>query len=542
MATIATTIQDILKHLGYTIASQSLEKYQAEVVPDLWLNELGRLRVWTANLEAHRTGQSSLDFRLREASHLKDQILRVLGRLQRTIQDLEALLHEHGPHEEYLSSSDDDSDDDKKDDQTEIQKIYHALHDTISILFDNAVAIRRPAHHDRLLGPSRLHSAQFEVWDRKHVADMFPDLDSDIANRLSLAISERRAILKYRELRHTNVTEELDPDEHVGLSETVATELVTKPAEDDDGSQSITSQTSHAKTITTLLRKGMVIPCPPEGSLSGTPFECPCCFLLIKVNNRQSWTHHVLRDLIPYVCVFPKCSIPHRLYESRREWYTHLQREHSVLNKAGSLVSCPLCRLYVESGDHFQSHVGRHLQELALFALPRSTPGEEYDVFKCQWRGCSDDRIYSSNPSLLAHIKRQHINSQTLKCSLCDHVTQRRNRLITHKIEFHADAVGEQQIEDAELTEFFRCEWNGCKRQKSSKILLAEHVWGEHVQVAPLIPESPQPQFINPQSFKCPTLEYFIDYLLRAKANPTEGLRNYGHDFPYHEGVTLPVS
>jgi hypothetical protein len=135
MATIAITIQKSLKDLGHIVAFQDLEKYQTEAVPDLWSDELGRLHVWTANLGGHQIGQSSLDFRLREASHLKDQILRVLGRLQRIIQDLEALLHDTGLHEEYSSDSDD-----SEEGQTEIQKIYHALHDTISILFDNALS------------------------------------------------------------------------------------------------------------------------------------------------------------------------------------------------------------------------------------------------------------------------------------------------------------------------------------------------------------------------------------------------------------------
>ena len=43
-----------------------------------WTDELGRVRIWAANIGAHQTGQSSLDFRLRHASHINDQILSLL--------------------------------------------------------------------------------------------------------------------------------------------------------------------------------------------------------------------------------------------------------------------------------------------------------------------------------------------------------------------------------------------------------------------------------------------------------------------------------
>lgn len=49
--------------------------------------EFARLKLWTGNIGAHRNGRSSLDYRLRDASHLRDLVLRLLG-------DLETTLHE----------------------------------------------------------------------------------------------------------------------------------------------------------------------------------------------------------------------------------------------------------------------------------------------------------------------------------------------------------------------------------------------------------------------------------------------------------------
>ena len=42
------------------------------------LDELGRFRVWAGNIGALREGTASLDYRLREASHIRRQVVRLL--------------------------------------------------------------------------------------------------------------------------------------------------------------------------------------------------------------------------------------------------------------------------------------------------------------------------------------------------------------------------------------------------------------------------------------------------------------------------------
>ncbi|KAJ5782233.1 hypothetical protein N7457_004007 [Penicillium paradoxum] len=374
MTTISSIIQTCLKQLDDVIVSAELEEYQSDILPDLWTDELGRLRVWTANIGAHQTGQSSLDYRLRDASHLKDQTLRVLGRLQRTIQDLQSFLYEPGFKEGFSSDSDDSEDEGR----TEIQAIFHSLRDTINILFQNSMSIRRPAQHDRLVGVKRSDTAVFEPFDRQHVENKYPHLDSIIIDRLGLAISQRRATLRYRERHHFKLAQGLDQvindrddSQSAMLSETVATEFVEKPVEDYFDMQSIASQTSYSRTLIGG-GSGPIIPPAPKDSLNGDPFECPYCFILIIIENKHSWARHVLHDLMPYVCVFNDCRTPHRLWESRRQWYIHLKDEHSIPQDSGVSVDCPLCGLSVNSGRLLERHLGRHLQELALFALPQS--------------------------------------------------------------------------------------------------------------------------------------------------------------------------
>ncbi|KAJ5781314.1 hypothetical protein N7457_006474 [Penicillium paradoxum] len=376
MSTIAAVAVSCLKKLKVLLSSSELQHYDSEVRQSRWQDELGRLRVWAANIGAHQTGNLSLDYRLRDASHIKDQTLRVLKRLKRTLDDLQDTLDEPAIPDDFSGSEDEY--------ETEIQLVYHALHDTINNLFQISMAIRRPAQHDRLSGTRRADTIVFEAFDKQHAANKYPNSDPVILERLGLAISQRRAILRYRE-RHSKklgqglgtVLDDQSETQSAKMSETIVTELCEQPnAQQGFDSQSVVSQSSYAQT---LLHgsEGMVVPPPPANSADGAPFECPYCYRIISNVGKNSWARHVFLDLSPYICVFHHCPTPQRLYESRREWYFHLQSQHSVGSDPADGISCPLCLLSVPGGKQFQKHLACHLEELALFALPRREPEED---------------------------------------------------------------------------------------------------------------------------------------------------------------------
>jgi hypothetical protein len=50
------------------------------------VDELGRFRVWAANIGAHRRGRMSLDFQLRDALHIKERIHSLLQDLNDKVQ------------------------------------------------------------------------------------------------------------------------------------------------------------------------------------------------------------------------------------------------------------------------------------------------------------------------------------------------------------------------------------------------------------------------------------------------------------------------
>ncbi|KAI0438667.1 hypothetical protein F4803DRAFT_534152 [Xylaria telfairii] len=54
----------------------------------IFLDEFARFKLWSGNIGAHRKGRSSLDWRLRDASHLRDLVVNLLTDLKSTLHDV----------------------------------------------------------------------------------------------------------------------------------------------------------------------------------------------------------------------------------------------------------------------------------------------------------------------------------------------------------------------------------------------------------------------------------------------------------------------
>ena len=139
---------------------------------------------------------------------------------------------------------------------------------------------------------------------------------------------------------------------------------------------------------------------------------------------------HVFADLRPYICTFPKCNkelaqfttraawadhefTEHRIirswscpectkqFESEHEWDEHLEEVHqqafsglkyhitssiayNTLERTAKNEACPLCQVIPgTSRAEFVKHVGRHMEEIALMALPledEDTEASEQDT------------------------------------------------------------------------------------------------------------------------------------------------------------------
>jgi hypothetical protein len=301
------------------------------------------------------------------------------------LQYLTVVIHEEddgGDQETYEIEMENDEEEDKA--ITEVQQLYHSLVDIVGLLFQISMAIRQPADHDRLIGMKVKNESYFEPWARQHVSHKHSDADPETIARLSAAMARQKAILKYRERHRAKLGQGL-PDEldtkSVKLSETVATEVPHKDQLHflERASDSGVSQTSYATSLMPGQDRTSV-PDPPKESADGAPFECPYCFHVVTIKHSRDWARHVFRDLMPYVCLAKDCPTPSRLYESRSQWCCHMKELHPTITGTQASFVCPLCWEGVTAPSTFEKHVGRHLEELALFVLPRTDSNDEENI------------------------------------------------------------------------------------------------------------------------------------------------------------------
>ncbi|KAI4183075.1 MAG: hypothetical protein L6R41_005605 [Letrouitia leprolyta] len=334
-----------------------------------WSDEMGRLRIWAANIGAHQTNQSSLDFRLRDAPHIHQQIVNLLDDLMEASNDLRVIFCK--PEDEEMRSTDlDDADSlQDEDEETELNQLHDSFINIIDCLYQMSMLVRKAARQ-RMWSDTDFESG-IEPFDKTHVAHKFPTLSSEIQDRLGRANTRRRVQLKRRERRRAKFGKGMDDAQNETLSDTVATDFASSGIDRED-SVSVGGSTVYASSL--YGGGGLTIPPPPKDSSDRKRFECPFCFYIITINNTHSWTKHVFQDLLPYTCPYLACPSPEKLYGSRHDWSDHLHSSHSEAIIDGL---CPLCTTSLASDAEFKRHLARHLEDLALFVLPRLERGDE---------------------------------------------------------------------------------------------------------------------------------------------------------------------
>ncbi|KAL8876283.1 MAG: hypothetical protein Q9198_005496, partial [Flavoplaca austrocitrina] len=288
----------------------NIEKHEGLSITD-WDDERGRLRMWAANIGAHHTGQSSLDFRLRDSTQIQEQVIRLLENLARQLEDAGTVLTEG---EDSDVDSINGSDSGNEESQSEFQQL-------------------RSNYRER------------------HAAKLRQGIDHDV---------ERAGRSET-------------------LSETIATNIKNRGFDDvvdDNASDSGSTQTSYASTL--ISGSGITMPAAPKASRGVAPFECHYCYCIVTAPNSRSWIRHVFKDLEPYVCTDMDCKTPNRLYTTRYEWLHHLKTAHP--HHENKSHKCALCGDHQRDQASLGRHVARHLQELALFILPRNEADSDEDL------------------------------------------------------------------------------------------------------------------------------------------------------------------
>ncbi|KAM0182216.1 hypothetical protein ACHAPF_001103 [Botrytis cinerea] len=429
--------------------------------------------------------RSSLEFRLKEATDIRQRVLKILGNLQVSLHEAALIITGREPNDSWTVEEYSDSDGEEPNSESkktsELQELFQAMTDANTNLLKLSMVIRNsPNRDDYLKAASRY---RFDAsYDIGHVRDKHGSAKRSadwLIVRLGKAITRRRQYLKYREDHHGKLTRDWDDamiiekeDKTIALTKATTFVENTSTAQKDgsDLGSSFGSQTSYEATVIGESTGRLNVPSHPRMAFEdvpfqfGSPFRCPYCFTEQVVNNRSAWKKHVFRDLRPYVCTFQECDL--RMFWSRNEWFAHevqnhrrewvcqqcqhapfssssayeahLHSRHQVELKGSQLkalllqseepvdkLSATACRLcdqwetiiedkrfdskrpfldgvqppqsYGTRGQ-FRRHLGRHMEQLALFALPINEDAMEVDSL-------SEDDYHEDSSASVAESK-----------------------------------------------------------------------------------------------------------------------------------------
>lgn len=217
-------------------------------------DQYDRYKIWAANTGAGHTGQAykkSLDYRLREAHHYRDQIVNVLKQLHQFLVEAESYIT--GKVDDDLSSSSDevseegdlamqetvkwtlsDSEEDdigsQQDDDprgsvlvqptatglewlssaSRLKATLASIEMTVTYLY--RIPVRESATYNRLKRYEKSNQSEFDLYvhfDRLFVRDVFPNASESLVFRLGKLVTNRRRILHYRQLYNEELQREV---------------------------------------------------------------------------------------------------------------------------------------------------------------------------------------------------------------------------------------------------------------------------------------------------------------------------------------------
>ncbi|RSM09360.1 hypothetical protein CEP52_004204 [Fusarium oligoseptatum] len=141
---------------------------------------------------------------------------------------------------------------------------------------------------------------------------------------------------------------------------------------------SLNPASSYAETIMSYKdgNRSIRIPPLPEQAKNGEPFSCIACGRSITMTTNSQWKRHLYLDLQPYVCLDTSCQLSNSTFSNRSNWLQHLALDHGM-DPTWAQIKCPLCGDEIGPGKlAITTHLGRHLEEISLSALPAAPDSE----------------------------------------------------------------------------------------------------------------------------------------------------------------------
>ncbi|KAK1496833.1 hypothetical protein CABS01_10982 [Colletotrichum abscissum] len=396
-------------------------------------DEQAILKVWAKIHEIHNTNSLSLECRLRNDSKLRDHVRQLLKSLLDILERIRKAFKDLRSAPVHLDSIVDDDPDISAD----IKVFVEQVPDIVDCLMRLNDTIKDPCQWDRYLSYHTDTSA-FEALATQHVVTKFEGIQAYLAQRLGTAISRRRQHIEYRKAHQERLLHCVDGQMGHNMMEVPqdpAASLIpdhlnqvsqTNIYQDSSSEDAIGSVTFQNSTSAGAQRSSSILDMPKEAR--GGPFVCQLCYTLVDIRDDITWRQHVYEDLQPYNCLEEDCEAADRNLATSDEWMKHMRKHHFILfycifrcgctfssasecsthlktqhsddlsyfpnGYTDSMIrsfpmddemelSCPFCFDNMPLMD-YENHVGKHQQELALFAIP-DTDDWTKDKVKLSW-------------------------------------------------------------------------------------------------------------------------------------------------------------
>jgi len=313
--TIATRVARALSSFRELVGPAPALEFSEPWIHRRLQDENTKFRVWSGSIGAHKTGTGSLDFRLRDSSHIKKQVKDLLDELCTLLTRIIAIAAgDEIPWDQLDDEEPLEDDADWDGPKTEMgQIVTEGVADAVDCLLRLTVVIRTPAPHDRFDKLRSADAAVFEPFDIRHIESKWPTVEPWLAERLGRALSRRREYFRYRESHHAKLSRGLDDNDTASShgetkASSIPSHLKDKGASlsgeqatllavlEDDRSDTGASQTSYATSFSG--EDGLKIPKLPKEAQDG-PFQCKFCYRIIVAENRIAWRQVVKPSMTP---------------------------------------------------------------------------------------------------------------------------------------------------------------------------------------------------------------------------------------------------
>ncbi|MCJ1415568.1 Ankyrin-2 [Xylographa parallela] len=383
--------------------------YQQFIDRQEFLDESGRYNLWLQASGALKVGRQSLDHRLAESSYISRPVLSLIKDLRQALEEVLAIVSDKRPQRIYVvhklitdanvdeSSISSESTDSESGAQsppsvhpgptTELDQLFLAIKETITSLFRLSYLVQNPRPRDRYTQNASTTSLS-ESYDIDHVWNQYPYVRSTswLLYRLGKANARRRQFFRIAEAHREKMAQvqgsriEIEDEADVTQLSTESTTAFTQnPSTLFSNSQMTTNSAISFDNNNDY---------NDDDVRSQTSYGTSLPFLMVKCESS-------IRTISANACPF--CN---------EDWAGPSPDELSQ-----SAVDSAEDANMVSLGQ-FRSHVGRHMEDLALFVLPQRYDSENSVSSSSENSDADDDS--DADTKVLVASKRDHLGRTSL--------------------------------------------------------------------------------------------------------------------------------